>query len=224
MLRPKQSLCLILSVTESQSNVERRGQSRHAEMPVEVEGRFYFALLCRMIFQMAIYSGYMHGLWISPCYLCEKLFNIVVVTVACSPPFGRVLQLCHYSKLNCAVATHFISPTITQSERAWRTPALFVSGCLGHVSPLMCAHQADNVTQVWAKGQPPLKWVCGGEPHWWRRYFPCQRELYRNVIFITNERDMPHCIRRKSDLMWCTAACQKQCYLGHPDSPICSVF
>lgn len=56
------------------------------------------------------------------------------------------------------------------------------------------------------------------------RYFPCHKEPYQNVIFITNRGDMPHCIRRKSDLMWCTAACQKQCYLGHPGSPICSVF
>lgn len=46
----------------------------------------------------------------------------------------------------------------------------------------------------------------------------------QNVIFLTNDEDMPHCIRRKSDLMWFTSAFQNQRYLGHPHSPICSVF
>lgn len=49
----------------------------------------------------------------------------------------------------------------------------------------------------------------------------------KNLIwmqFSLPTRDMPHCIKRKRDFMWCAAAFQNQCYVGHPDSPICSAF
>lgn len=82
-------------------------------------------------------------------------------------------------------------------------PVLLVPGCLAHASPLVRPYEADNVTQVQAKGQSPHQYASERalQGQMRDRYFPCHKEPYENVIFITVQGDVPHCIRRKTDLM-----------------------
>lgn len=130
----------------------------------------------------------------------------------------HVLHPFHHDELWCKDAFSFPEQQVIATASS--LPVLLVRGCWGHVSPRMCVHEADNVTVVGRKYAPERGLECRAR----EKYFPCHKEPYQNVIFITSEGNVPLCIRWKSDLMWCTAACQKQCYLGQPGSPICSVF
>lgn len=130
------------------------------------------------------------------------------------------------SELFCSDMFHFLRQQLVTEDDS--SPRVTVQIRPTIVSQSVSAHKSDNVTQVQRRRSSLRRESVPADEalacRRTERYSPCHKEPYQNVIFITNERDMPHCIRAKSDLMWCMAAFQSQCYLGHPDSPVCSVF
>lgn len=154
-----------------------------------------------------------------------KLIYFCALMLPPSLPAGTSFTLS--ITMNYDAKMHLV-PLNNRSLRLPRHYPFSLCVAVGAMCHLACAFTRQIMSpRSGRRGPAPLRkyapergWVCRAR----EKYFPCHKEPYQNVIFITSEGNVPLCIRWKSDLMWCTAACQKQCYLGQPGSPICSVF